>query len=265
MSVSEEIRIDPRVFKVLGYIAIGLVVVGVYMGLNAAYFEPGQWIYFAICIIGVGFASARVVFERNDLMFIGALLIVFSLAMSWTKFDWRKDYIENSKSSAFPYEEYIQSYPSLEGYLISKFGFGPNWVDFRLACHDSITYGRPVPPQCESLSQIQEAYGIDMREILRDHFAKMKKTANLIVKGRIKRRSQLEVCLSNKSCARVPMLPAGVNPEEISEDSREHLETRRTFWEIVDNGVITPKVCKFIDLCLDLVQMGAINASNPKI
>lgn len=265
MSQSEEIHIDPRIFKVVGYVALGLVLVGIYMGIKAAYFESGQWVYFGLTVAGITLVSTRVLFQRKDIIIFGALLVVFGMTMSWIKFDWRQSYIETSKVKPFPYEEYIAEYPSLEEYLMSKFGFGENWVDFTLDCHDAITFNRPLPEQCKTLQGIQKSYGIDMREVLRGHFGKMKKTANMIVKGRLKRKSQLENCLADKDCARVPMLPAGVDASTMSQDSREHLETRRTFWEIVDNGAITPKVCKFVDLCLDLVQMGAINPTNPKI
>ena len=265
MSNSEEIHIDPRLFKVIATIVAGLVVIGVYMGINAAYFEPGQWVYFMLSTAGVSLIALRFLFPHKEFLKIGIFLLFVGLAISWFKFEWRKEYINAPVTNPFPFEQYIDSYPSLEKYLVSKLGVGKNWVDFTNQCHDPLLKGADVSPSCLSLEQIKSSYGLDMREILKDHFAKMRKTAKLISNGRMKRKSQLESCLRRKECAVVPMLPAGVDAKAISEESLEHLDTRRTFWEIVDNGVITPRVCKFVGLCILLGELGAVNPNNPKI
>lgn len=265
MENSDEIQIDPRVLKVLAYIAAGTVVVAIFMAIQAAYFETSQWIYFTLTVLGISCASLNTILPRKILLFFAGLFVLTGLGFSTAKFDWRRSYIQESLSTPFPYEAYIDRYPTLEEHIMAQFGLRPNWVGFKEMCHDALKKGNPIPGECRTLAGIKENFGIDMRHILRGHFRKMKKTADLIYKKRLVRKQQLENCLRKKECALVPMLPPDVDASQITEDSREHLQIRRTFWEIIDNKTMTPKVCLFNDLCRDLGEMGALDITNPRI
>jgi hypothetical protein len=91
----------------------------------------------------------------------------------------------------------------------------------------------------------------------------MKRTAQRIQDGNLKTKKAYQQCLTNKTCAIIPLLPANVDAEQIEQQSTDHIKTRRMFWSLINDTQISPEICEFIDLCRALRNSGVTPIPKP--
>jgi hypothetical protein len=179
---------------------------------------------------------------------------------SQVKYNWRKEYIEMSRSTRpFAMEFYIDKYPPLETYLMAPLLKTPDWIRFSRDCVEPVLEERTYSPDCSTMKRIQDVYYIDAREALREYRNKMTKTALRIESGNINSKRRYFDCLSRRQCVPVPLLPPGVNPNTIDPESSQHLKERRAFWQLIDSNEITTEICDFMALCKVLRKTGALS------
>lgn len=224
---------------------------------NWAYSENGSLeLFLSYLVISIIlFFTLRNKKHRSSIFIF--LIIIFIIAYSNIKFDWRKNYIQDTNDGVyFLLDPYISSYPTLEKHLFSWVSGTPKWIDFTDDCFKPALKNKEIPRKCRSESLIQENYNINITTMVNDYYAKMKSTAKKIERGRIKNKKQLEACLNNKKCAMIPLLPAGV--DEITESSTKYKKTRKMFWSIINDKEISPEVCDYISLCKAMRNTGVI-------
>ncbi len=212
--------------------------------------------YVVMCgVFYIAFRSWRV-----GLSAVCVFAMIFLLAFGVQKYHWRKDYVDGR--TQFYLEEYIKEYPSLEQYLMASYFGGENWVGFTKNCVDPVMQSMQaakVPGDCASAELIKKNYGVDVKQAVKDYFAKMKQTAQRIESGKMKTAKQYQDCVADKSCAVVPMLPKGVDPEEINPNSGDFIDVRKAFWSVMNDKTVSPEVCEYIKLCKVLVKMNIVD------
>lgn len=194
---------------------------------------------------------------------ITVLLMVFCLVLIVQKYEWRKNYVD--AATPFFMEEYIDSYPSFEEYLkISYFG-GENWVGFSKDCAEPAMLGQTPPIACQSIASVKTNYGIDLKNTVSKAFKKMQATARKVERGQLKTAIQYKNCIENKSCAAIPMLPKGVNADNISPNSNKYADIRTAYWALIEEKAITTPVCEYMKICKVMVKLGIIDPNNFKL
>ncbi len=232
--------------------------VGFYMfAKDWAYFEDGQMgliACFLAGMVGVFYALTR---RRAMLALVMLALCVGTIFASQKKYEWRKAYLEKrAAGEPFVLEPYISAYPPYEEYLLAPWLGTPDWVRFARDCiePDDITV-----KACTSLSAIRQRYNIDVMAVLNAYRAKMARTAQKVVDGKITKKIDYTNCLSSKQCAEIPLLPPEVSADQINTESDDYIQIRKPFWQLVNDKTITPEICAWIGLCRALGKTGAIN------
>lgn len=249
---------DKKLGRFATILAIMFLVGGLYVFFrDMEYIEKGHTpIILGYCVMcGLFYVCFRS--WRVGLSGICVFTMIFLLGFGVQKFNWRKEYVESR--TAFFLEEYITEYPSLEQHIMVSYFSGEDWVGFSRNCAEPAMQGQKIPGDCASAELIQKNYGIDVKKVVKDYFGKMKKTAQKIEKGQMKTAKQYQDCVADKSCAIVPMLPKGVDPEEIDPNSGDFIDVRKAFWSVVNDKDVTPEVCEYIKLCKVLVNLKVID------
>lgn len=194
---------------------------------------------------------------------LSVLIMVALLVAIVQKYEWRKDYVE--AATPFFLEEYITDYPTFEEYLYVTYHEGENWVGFSRDCAEPAMLGSTTPLECRSLAAIEENYGLNLKNEVNAYFRKMKTTAKRVERGQMKTARQYQVCVENKGCAEIPMLPKGVNAEDIDPNSDAYIEVRKAYWNLIDENKITAPVCNHMKLCRVLVKLGIVDLEDIKL
>lgn len=238
-------------------LSVFFAVIGLYYFFSQfEYFEVGQLVLMALFVLCnvmffFWFKERRIVYAS---LMIGMMFLVIAAANK--KYEWRENYV----TKGFELELYIDQYPSWEEYLYARVMEEPNWVDFVNTCVKPSQRGRraSAPAHCGNLRAIEQTYHIDMGEELQKHFQKMKKTAKAIANERV-RQIGYPRCILSKTCAQVPLLPKGVDPDSVNPESMDYIEIRRAFWDLVEGSQVTAEICGHMELCRVLRDLGAIN------
>ena len=261
MSESLDLKNNRQLQIALAATIFLLLVIGGIFLRNTAYYEANQFYYIGAFIAGLGLFFWGLLSFRIAVLVPAVLIILISVMASIMKFDWRKGYIERAEAgNPFLFEEYIDTYPSLEEYLYANFFDGPNWIGFSQTCGEPAYKDQPLPALCSDLNKIKAEFGLNMKKIVNDHYKKMKKTATRIHKGQLTNKKRYEQCIKSKQCVIVPLLPAGVDPEQIT--GNDYTQVRQAFWSLVEDDKMNEIVCNQMMLCSLLVKMKALNASN---
>lgn len=196
----------------------------------------------------------------NIPLFVIALLALIGVqTYANLKFDWRQNYIQSAEAGRpFPLEEYIEVYPTYEKYLF-RILEAPDWVRFNEDCVQPALANKPMAGQCGSLDTITEYYHIDIKRTMSTHYARMKSTAKQIQNGKLNKRSAYAQCLKAKTCATIPLLPKGVDANNIDPTGRDYIEVREAFWSIINDKRMSAATCNQTTLCKALVTMRAVD------
>lgn len=261
MAVNFDIKNDRQLQIALAAAVILLVVIiSIFMN-NRAYSESGQEYYLTAAIGGTALLFWGLRSFKLVILIPAALIILISLTVSTMKFDWRKAYIEKAEGGdPFIFAEYIDDYPTFEEFMKAQLIGGPDWIGFARVCAEPAKANQPYPDICSDLKTIKSEFGLDMKQIVKGHHRKMKMTAKKIADGKLKDKRRYEVCLQNKQCVLVPLLPANVDPDNIKGD--QYRQIRQAFWSLVEEEEMTNIVCNQMELCRLLVKMKALNISD---
>jgi hypothetical protein len=262
------LKFDDRKILILSIVATVVVLFGGLYNLLTQwnYYEDGQDIIavlYAVGCVGLFFA-----FRFMNPARIILIILILSMIQFYAqqKFDWRAAYIDSSKTeSGFVLDQYIKEYPTYEQHVFGAFWGAPKYVDFAEECIEPTLRGVNAQRECKSSNAISNEYNINAKEMVDEHFQKMKRTAQRIEGGQMKSKRQYEACLVNKTCAIIPLLPANVDADSISRQSEDHIATRRMFWSLVNGNQITPELCEFMDLCRALRDLDVIPIEEPEI
>ena len=238
-------------------LSIGLAVLayGLFIFLTQwQYSEPGH----ETMLIGYLVGSVAIFFALRFsklaiAVVIGVCLFLVTL-YAGQKFEWRKTYIQNAQNgNYFALEQYIDTYPSYEDHHFSWITNAPKWVDFSSDCYEPLLKSddlsetkKSLNTHCLSAESILSSYNIDVKTMINDHYRKMQNTAKMLEKGRLKNKRRFEGCINDKKCVMIPLLPAGTNVEQQSED---YLDIRKQFWSLINDKKMSQANCDFFDLC----------------
>ena len=229
------------------YISVTALIIGLaFFWTQWAYSEDGHLILIYLYISGCFALLLMLNFGRAYLSGLTAVFLIVILGYAFVKFEWRRDYINQADKGYFPaLERYIDHYPTFEENFFAGMIGSPRWIDFSEDCYHAALAERSLIPQCRSTTAIEKNYNIDLNNVINTHYAKMRKTANMLQKGQLSNKNIYRSCLQSKQCAFIPLLPA----EADLNDNNAYLDVRRQFWSIINNKTIQPEVCNFVDLC----------------
>jgi len=243
-------------------IALAALIYGLYFfSTNWSYSEEGHEYLFG----GYALLSILLFFTIRFSQKVMSALLIFCLALvtlySAEKFNWRKSYIQAANSGKyFPLDPYIESYPTFEQYKFNWLTGTPKWVDFVEDCYNPMLNKTSIDRDCKTSNLIQDNYGIDVKNIIRDHYKKMQSTAMRLEKGRLKNKRQFEKCLEEKECAKIPLLPP--EAEGIEQQSTLYLDIRKQFWSVVNDNRISEKNCNFFEFCRLMLKNDIVSIDN---
>jgi hypothetical protein len=253
--------VSDRVLTFLGLIvALGVAAVGLFVFYSRyEYAEIGQD-YLVMGYVASCFMLFFGVRLWNIPLFVFAIAACVAIqAYSSYKFEWRQYYVDQAQAGhPFPLEEFIDHYPTFEEHTF-KLLKSPDWVGFNTDCVQPALSNHPMAGQCGSFDLIQQYYNIDMRQVMSEHYARMKNTAKMIQAGKMNKRSAYSTCIANKSCATIPLLPKGIDANHIDPTSRDYLDVRQAFWSIVNDRKMSAEVCALTPMCKALVTMKAVD------
>jgi hypothetical protein len=225
--------------------------------------EGGHAVLFFIYITGCLVLIPALRFARPLLSGIIIVILLAILAYSFAKFDWRRDYIEQTNLGNFPaIDRHINRYPTFEEHHLAPFIGSPRWIDFSRECFQPALENRPMAENCHSAKLILDYYNIDINDVIQTHYNKMRKTAQMLQNGQFTNENVYRTCLETKNCAFIPLLPPDANIDTITPRSEEYIEVRRQFWSIIKNNSIRPEVCNFVDLCRVMRDANVITLRN---
>jgi hypothetical protein len=256
-------KIESRSLIIPAVIAVIAFIIGAVFHLSSWNFmDQGHdvilMIYGVACLILGYFIHTKKASSSFLMIFIMGIILTYSSY----KFEHRERYITAAeRGNFFILEPYIDAYPTYEDYVFAGLLGKPKYINFVDDCIDANFIGQ----NCRSSALIQQNYGIDINNMIDSQFMKMKKTAQSIEQGRIKNKRQLERCLTQKNCAMIPLLPMGIEAEEINQTSNLFLDTREMFWELVDKSQteISPRICEFMDLCRAMRDLNVVAIDKP--
>lgn len=236
------------------------VLIAAYMIFNnISYLESSIGLFLLFFVIANLVFYMSMVREVISLILISSLCIISSFVFISKSIDWRKNYI----MGGFVLEAYIETYPSYFEHLQASFGVGSDIVSFAQEClgtRKEAVQASKRPASCSSFKSIEEHYGVDLKEIIIDYHNKMKRTAEAIANDQL---SQIRypACINQKTCAFVPLPPSNMSPEAIQEsDDPQIIVVRDGFWDLVDQGVMTPNTCHNMFLCKRLRDAGILDS-----
>lgn len=188
-------------------------------------------------------------------------LLYFSL----TKVQWNERYLHNlTTSQAFIFEDYIDSYPTLEQHLLARTLGRQDWIRFADDCIKPALERRPMGGQCRTPEQIERTYNINVDQELNRFVRRMQRTAQDIEGGRIKSGGQYQKCLAEKICAPIALLPEEADVEKLQGDTSQYVEIRQAFWDLVEEKGLTPPICLTMTLCRGLLGTGVVSFGAPE-
>tara|TARA_Y100001001_G_scaffold162709_1_gene189945 strand:- start:1987 stop:2859 length:873 start_codon:yes stop_codon:yes gene_type:complete len=260
MKIPFDLKNDRQLQLALGAtIVLAIVLLGYYVS-NLVFAERGMERYLVGGFVGLGLLFWGLKTFRVLILAPAILIFLLSFLMMILKFDWRKEYIQSAEAGEpFLFEQYVDHYPTLEEYFQARMFGGQDWVGFARECGEPAKRREPVPQQCKTLQDIRDTYGLNVQQVMDNHFAKMKKTARLIADGKMTNKRIYERCVAQKNCAIVPLLPANVENNEMIAQSTDYMDLRQAFWSLVEDENLSRSVCDYMGLCNLLVRMGAIN------
>lgn len=260
MKIPFDLKNDRQLQLALGATTLLVIVLLGYYVSNLAFAERGMERYLVSGFVGLGLLFWGLKTFRVIILVPAILIFLISFLMMVLKFDWRKEYIQSAEAgNPFLFEEYVDHYPTLEEYFQARLLGGEDWVGFARECGEPAKRRAPVPQQCKTLQGIRDAYGLNIQDVMDEHYAKMKKTARLIADGKMTNKRIYERCVAQKNCAIVPLLPATVENEDLVAQSTDFMDLRQAFWSLVEDENLSRSVCDYMTLCNLLVRMGAIN------
>ena len=195
---------------------------------------------------------------------LGVLLAVGILGFQLEKVWWSENYLQNlTTSNAFIFEDYIETYPTLEEHIFAGILKRPDWIRFADECMQPALNRRPVPEQCRTPEQIDAVYRIKVDQEMQRFVGRMQKTAQDVEGGRIKSPGQYQKCIAEKRCAPIALLPDNVEAESLQGDRTQYIEIRQAFWDLIENKGLTPPVCLTMTLCRGLLAVGVVSFNAP--
>lgn len=199
--------------------------------------------------------NAKILFSLVSIGIMGLMLFV-----AIAKVQWNKDYLRGlSTPQAFIMEDYIEHYPRLEEYYFVKTLNLPDWVRFTRSCVKPALNGQAVHNTCRRADVVLDTYNIDIQAETKKFMERMQQTAQSVKDGSITSGADYQACITNKTCAPIPLLPENVDAEKLQGNNTEHVEVRRAFWDLVEKKGLTPAVCQSMILCKAMVISGAIS------
>lgn len=228
---------------------------------NWAFSEDGhEYLFIGYALISIAlFFTVR--FSKKALSFFLIVFLALVVFYSGQKFDWRQSYIQAAEAGKFfPLDPYIESYPTYEQHSFAWVTGTPKYVDFVENCYNPMLRDGEEGRNCKTSSLIKEHYDIDVKKIIRDHYKKMQSTASSLEKGRFKTKAQLEKCLQDKKCAKIPLLPP--EAEGIDQQSTEFMDIRLQFWSIVNDKRISEQNCNFFEFCRLMLEKDIVSINN---
>ena len=233
----------------IGLAALGF---GLYSFLSQWSYSEAEHEYLLIAYaIGAVLAFLALRMSRTG---FGVFIIICLVGITFYanhKFDWRKSYVTAAeKGNYFAMEQYIDKYPTFEGHKFAWFLDTPRWVTFSKDCYEPLINARTIQKEnivrtCKNAALIKDFYGVDVRQIINDHYRKMQSAAKRLENGKLNKR-KFEACLNNKTCAMIPLLPAGV---EVDQQSEDYMDIRKQFWSVRNDKKMSQKNCDFFDFC----------------
>lgn len=248
----------------LTFAAITITLAALAVGLGAfylryAYAEDGlRYIVITYIVACFGlFFSIRL--WKIILIGIFAAMMIATQLYATHKFDWRQNYIELANmGQPFFLEEFIDRYPTYEEHTFPFLG-APDWVRFNDECVQPALLNQVIPPRCASTDLIQRYYRLDVVMAMSTYYSRMKNTAKMVEEGKLKKRSQYAQCIADKQCATIPLLPKGVDAEQVDPSSKDYIGIRQAFWSLINDKKMSQQVCSLTPLCRALVNMKAID------
>lgn len=250
--------------NVLSWVVLALfLVVGVFAYLGRyAYAEDGHnwYLFFYIIACGGLFIGVR---RFNIGLIVAMLVLAFGLQMfANQKFNWRYEYVTNAVAgNPFALSEFIHEYPTYEEYLMRFMG-DPDWVRLNRDYIQPALNDAPVGPHCATTDSIYVYYNIDIIDEMRRYANRMRQTAKQLDEGKLKRRQEYQDCIQRRSCATIPLLPKGVDAEQIDPMSQDYLDIRQAYWSLVNDKTLSPEVCTLTPMCKAMVKMGLVQANS---
>lgn len=195
------------------------------------------------------------------------LCIVVAAGLLWVslgKVKWNERYLQGlATTNAFILEDYIDEYPTLEEHMLAKTLRKKDWVRFAENCVTPAMRQQPVAGFCRDATLIQQHYRINVPAEIDIFMRRMQKTAQDIESGRIRTGSQYQQCIAEKRCAPIPLLPEDVDAEKLVNDSTQHIEIRKAFWDLVEGRGLTPGICNAMTLCRSMLATGVVSFGRP--
>lgn len=261
------IKIDDKK-TLIASLAISLLILagGVFHQLSQwEYYESGQGILLVIYLVACFGLFFALRFSNITQIIASFVLLALVTFYADQKFEWRKNYIQNSQNGKpFILEPYIQAYPLFEEHHFGGILDKPAWINFSADCLTPALSGTEVPKICRSEGRIKSEYNIDPIALVNTHFKRMKRTAQRIETGAMKNKRQYQACLRNKTCAIIPLLPKNVDADAIDRQSDQHIGTRKMFWSLMNDAKISPEVCEYMDLCRALRDLNVMPIAKPQ-
>lgn len=248
-------------------IAIGvtalMLIVGVFAYLGRyAYAEDGHnwYLFFYILTCGGLFWGIR---RMNIGLIIAMVLLGIGIQVfANQKFNWRYEYVENALAGKhFELSEFIHEYPTYEQYLFNITG-APDWVRLNRQCIQPALNEQSTHPNCATTDMIFNNYNIDIIDEMRRYANRMRATAKQLDEGKLKRRHEYQACIQRGQCATIPLLPKGVDAEQIDPMSQDYLDIRQAYWSLVNDKTLTPAVCSLTPMCKAMVKMGLVQPNS---
>jgi hypothetical protein len=253
---------DTSLKKISLITALLLAVIGsITFYTRYAYAETGHGYLFiahlAVCVFTL------IAIRMRSVPLAGLLILIFIGVQLYSiqKFSWRENYIKMAETgNPFPLEILIDEYPSFEEYTFTFLG-APDWVRFNEECVQPALARQQTLPRCASPDMIQRYYNIDIIPVISAYFQKMRATAKRIQKGELKKGSDYRACIADKTCAVVPMLPKGVNAQQIDSSSRDYIGVRQAFWSLINSETTSEQTCALTPICRALVHMKVVDGT----
>lgn len=234
-----------------------LIGVFAYLG-RYAYAENGHnwYLFFYVLACMALFLGIR---RFNIPLIVMSLLLAFGIqGFANQKFNWRQSYVSDAIAGQhFALQEFIETYPSYEQYVFRFLG-EPDWVRLNRDCIQPALNDAPVGPHCTSTDSIFNYYNIDLIREMSGYAHRMRTTAKLLEDGKLTRRHEYINCIESKRCATIPLLPRGVDAEQIDPMSQDYLDIRQAFWSLINDKRLSPEACTLTPMCQAMVKLNLV-------
>lgn len=220
------------------------------------------WYVLGFFILTIGFSAALAAKKFGTSAFL-LLLVIADLGISWAKFDWHRGLLAdiNAPGQVSVLGDYVRTLPTLEEHWMASYtnSGGPDWVRFDKECYKPALTGGAFSPNCKTKDLVTTTYRLPIMQFIDQRFQLMKTTAKRVNDKGLTTKVMYDTCVSDGSCAQIPLLPAAVvDPTLITPVSEEYKDIRNAFWLLVDKDKLTIGACEAIPLCKAMTITGAV-------